>query len=164
MKGGGSGGLGWGPDVSSAASSLGAVRLASPVGSMRPPPVHFPAGHCGGGPTQKFGRCVAVLRLVWSLHAAATSATTAPAPEVHSNQGFLSLHMMFASGSEGFADADPVALQSKRNAKITGRRRLLCEPRLASLSRGRSRRAASVLCRTLTRDCTKRPAGLTTQQ
>src|SRR5437879_7103819 len=74
---------------------------------MRPPPVHFPAGHCGGGPTQKFGRCVAVLRLVWSLHAAATSATTAPAPRVVSNLRFLSLHMTFTSASGGFADADP---------------------------------------------------------
>src|SRR6266700_3979027 len=45
-----------------------------PVGSIRPPPVHFPVGHCaGGGVTQKLGRFGDMLMFGWSLHAEASS-------------------------------------------------------------------------------------------
>src|SRR2546427_12166496 len=96
---------------------------------MRPPPVHFPGVHDGGGghppePPQEAsarGRSGnAVVGLVESRHATATSATTAPAPRVASNLRFLSLHMTFTSASSGFADANPRPPKRKRDATMRG--------------------------------------------
>src|SRR6266480_2042896 len=53
-----------------------------PVGSIRPPPVHFPVGHCaGGGVTQKLGRFGAMLTFGRSLHATASSPAAKPGPK-----------------------------------------------------------------------------------
>src|SRR6266550_7957834 len=49
---------------------------------MRPPPVHLPAGHCGGGPAQKFGLRATEVDGVESWHAIANSAAAAkPGPK-----------------------------------------------------------------------------------
>src|SRR5207247_4697069 len=49
---------------------------------MRPPPVHWPAGHCGGGPAQKFGLPATEVDGVESWHAVANSAAAAkPGPK-----------------------------------------------------------------------------------
>src|SRR5207248_9518660 len=49
---------------------------------MRPPPVHLPAGHCGGGPAQKFGLPLTEVDGVESWHAIANSAAAAkPGPK-----------------------------------------------------------------------------------
>src|SRR5205823_962518 len=72
MYGAGSGAAGWPPAGSSTLSEFDAARL--PVGSIRPPPVHFPVTHCaGGGVNQKLGRFGAMLTFGRSVHAAASS-------------------------------------------------------------------------------------------
>src|SRR5205814_10265195 len=49
---------------------------------MRPPPVHLPAGHCGGGPAQKFGLPLTEVDGVESWHAIVNSAAAAkPCPK-----------------------------------------------------------------------------------
>src|SRR5690242_2703126 len=58
------------PDVSSCRSALFG-------GSIRPPPVHFPVTHAGGGPAQKLGLCATEVSGVESWHAVATSAAAA---------------------------------------------------------------------------------------
>src|SRR4029077_12438545 len=58
------------PDVSSCRSALFG-------GSIRPPPVHFPVTHEGGGPAQKLGLCATEVSGVESWHAVATSAAAA---------------------------------------------------------------------------------------
>src|SRR5947207_11782361 len=53
-----------------------------PVGTILPPPVHFPLGHCaGGGVTQKLGRFGAMLTFGRSLHATASSPAAKPGPK-----------------------------------------------------------------------------------
>src|SRR5947207_7636041 len=49
---------------------------------VRPAPVHLPAGHCGGGPAQKFGLPLTEVDGVESWHAIANSAAAAkPGPK-----------------------------------------------------------------------------------
>src|SRR2546428_9504605 len=88
---------------------------------MRPPPVHFPPVHWAcPGVSQKLGFGAMPTLVVWSLQAAATSATTAAAPRVDSNLRFLSLHMRFTSASGGFADADSRPAKCKPDATMRG--------------------------------------------
>src|SRR5690349_9075980 len=111
------------PDVSSCRSALFG-------GSIRPPPVHFPVTHAGGGPAQKLGLCATEVSGVESWHAVATSAAAAR-PGVKRSIKFFSI----APPPRRVVSASPTEAASRQDK---------CQPRIGAESSVVARVARSV--------------------